>query len=155
MYVGSSTYYVFSRASTKERSKPRSGKIKLKPVNYASFCKSLVFCYSCRKFSQCCSKSTCGECLKDFWQTWASKGARSRVVSILKNGYNLSFNVKPPLTRIPLVKSGYASPLRFGYLQEALYSLFDKWAIEMVKLQSSLAFYDCFFLVPKPSGDRF
>ena len=45
--------------------------------------------------------------LKNFW---ASKDASPRVVLTLKEGCNLSFKVKPPLTRNSIVKSGYANP---------------------------------------------
>ena len=73
------------------------------------------------------------------------------MVSILKEGYNLPFRIKPPLTRIPLIRSGYASPLRNSYLQEALHSLLQKQAIERVRVQTSLAFYNRLFIVPKPN----
>ena len=143
---------VFSRGSTKQISKRHSGKDQNKACKQCFFLKSLVFCSSCRKCPQCCPKSTCGGHLKDFWQTWASKGASPRVVSILKNSYNLPFKVKPPITRIPLVKSGYTNLLRNSYLQEALHSLFNKQAIEVVKFQFSLAFYNSLSLVSKPNN---
>ena len=71
--------------------------------------------------------------LQVFWQTWASMGASPRVVSILKNGYTLPFQTKPPRTREPLIRSGYAT-------------------IERVHNPSSLGFYNCLFLVPKPNN---
>ena len=92
-----------------------------------------------------------GARLQIFWQVWAQKGSSPRVVSILKEGYNLPFSHKPPLTRIPLIRSGYANPRRNSYLQEALHSLLQKRAVEKVRVQSSLGFYNRLFIVPKPN----
>ena len=78
-----------------------------------------------------------GARLQRFGQVWAQKGLSPRVVSILKEGYNLPFGLKPPLTRVPLIRSGYANPLRNSYLQEALHSLLQKQAVEKVQVQSS------------------
>ena len=61
--------------------------------------------------------------LQVFWQTWVSMGASPRVVSILKNGYTLPFQTKPPLTREPLIRSGYATTIRQNLLQESVQSL--------------------------------
>ena len=55
-------------------------------------------------------------------ETWASMGANPRVVYILKNGYTLPFRTKPPLTREPLVQSGYVTPVRQDLLQESVQS---------------------------------
>ena len=92
-----------------------------------------------------------GTRLQNFFQVCAQKGSSPRVVSILKEGYNLPFRLKPPLTRIPLIRSRYANPLRSSYLQEALHSLLQKQAVEKVRVQSSLAFYNRLFIVPKPN----
>ena len=92
-----------------------------------------------------------GARLQNFWQVWAQKGSSPRVVSILKEGYNLPFSCKPPLTRNPLIRSGYANPRRNSYLQEALHFLLQKRAVEKVRVQSSLGFYNRLFIVPKPN----
>ena len=89
--------------------------------------------------------------LQPFWQTWALLGANSRVVSILKEGYILPFKLKPPLVRHPLIISGYANPDRNKFLREAVQSLVDKKAVEMVRVRASLAFFNRLFIVPKPS----
>ena len=70
-----------------------------------------------------------GARLQKIWQVWAQKGSSPRVVSILKEGYNLPFKVKPPLTRVALIRSGHANPCRNSYLKEALYSLLQKQAV--------------------------
>ena len=48
--------------------------------------------------------------LQRFGQKWLDLGANPRVVSILRAGYTLPFKMRPPLTRSPVVLSGYANP---------------------------------------------
>ena len=78
--------------------------------------------------------------LQVFWQTWASMGASPRVVSILKNGYTLPFQTKPPLAWEPLILSHYATSVRQNRLQELVWSLLAKQAIERVHNPSSQIF---------------
>ena len=81
-----------------------------------------------------------------------SKGyANPRVVSILKEGYALPFKMRPPLTRFPLITSGYANPVRSRALSEALVALREKLVVEKVVVRTSLSFYNRLFLVPKPN----
>ena len=80
--------------------------------------------------------------LQKFWQKWSLLGANPRVVSILKDGYILPFRIRPPLVRDPLIVSGYANPLRNLYLKEALQALLQKEAVEMVRVRTSLAFFN-------------
>ena len=90
--------------------------------------------------------------LQRFGETWLSLGSNPRVVSILQDGYNLSFKMRPPLTRSPLIVSRYANPRRNKYLKEALQSLITKQAVEKVVVRASLAFYNRLFIVPKPNN---
>ena len=89
--------------------------------------------------------------LQKFWQKWSLLGANPRVVSILKDGYILPFKIRPPLVRDPLIVSGYANPLRNLYLKGALEALLQKEAVEMVRVRTSLAFFNRLFIVPKPN----
>ena len=89
--------------------------------------------------------------LQKFWQKWSLLGANPRVVSILRDGYILPFKIRPPLVRDPLIVSGYANPLRNLYLKEALQALLQKEAVEMVRVRTSLAFFNRLFIVPKPN----
>ena len=92
--------------------------------------------------------------LQTFWQVWLSLGANIRVVSILKEGYTLPFKVRPPLSRSPVIISGYTIPTRIRHLKESLQALIQKQAVEKVVVPSSLAFYNRLFLVPKPNKLR-
>ena len=94
-----------------------------------------------------------GARLQPFWQVWARLGANPKVVSILKEGYVLPFNLKPPLVRDPMIISGYADPQRNLYLRESVQNLLHKRAIEMVRVRTSLAFYNRLFIVPKPNQE--
>ena len=89
--------------------------------------------------------------LQKFWQVWLSLGSNPRVVSILREGYQLPFKERPPLTRSPVIVSGYSNPIRNKNLNEDLQSLGQKQAIERVMVPSSLV-YNRLFLVPKPNN---
>ena len=93
-----------------------------------------------------------GARLQRFWQVWHSLGANPRVVSILQEGYNLPFKEKPPLTRSPVIISGYANPVKSRHIKDSLQALIQKQAVEKVTTPSSLAFYNRLFLVPKPNN---
>ena len=86
-----------------------------------------------------------GARLQNFWKTW-------KIVQILKEGYTLPFRIRPQLTRSPSVISRYVNPHRNSYLLEALHQLIDKNAVERVRNQNSLGFFNRLFLVPKPNN---
>ena len=83
-----------------------------------------------------------GSNCQNFWQVWAVKGSSPRVVLILKDGYNLLFKIKPPLTREPLIRRQICKSPRNTYLKETLHSVLQKQAVGNVKIQSSQAFYN-------------
>ena len=87
--------------------------------------------------------------LQVFWQARASMGPSPLVVSISKNGYTLHFQTKPPLTREPLIQSGYATSVRQNLLQESVQTFLAKQAIEIVHNPSSLGFYNRLFFGSK------
>ena len=93
-----------------------------------------------------------GARLQSFWQTWLDLGAGPKVVQILKEGYTLPFWIRPRLTRSPKVISCYVNPHRNSYLLEALHQLIAKNAVELVRNQTSLGFFNRLFLVPKPNN---
>ena len=103
-------------------------KNRMKSVNHTSLCKSLLFCSCFRMSPQCWPKSNWGGggTSKRLLANMGLQGCQHKSSLHSENGYNLPFKVKPPLTRIPIVKSGYANPLRNSYLQEALHSFLDK-----------------------------
>ena len=93
-----------------------------------------------------------GARLQNFWQTWLDLGAGPKIVQILREGYTLSFRIRPNLTRSPTVISCYVNPHKNSYLMEALHQLIDKNAVELVDNQTSLGFFNRLFLVPKPNN---
>ena len=93
-----------------------------------------------------------GARLQTFWETWSKLGAGPKTLQILKEGYTLPFQTRPNLTRSPTVISCYANPHRNSYLMEALHQLTDKNAVELVRNQTSLGFFNRLFLVPKPNN---
>ena len=90
-----------------------------------------------------------GSRLHQFWETWATLGASPNVIKILREGYTLPFRIRPPMTRLPTIISGYVHPLRNSYLTEALHALMQNQAVEIVRTQKSLGFSNQLFLVPK------
>ena len=93
-----------------------------------------------------------GARLQSFWETWLDLGAGPKVVQILREGYPLPFRIRPQLTRASSVISRYVNPHRNNHLLEALHQLIDKNAVEMVRNQKSLGFFNRLFLVPKPNN---
>ena len=135
------------RQPQKKGLSPPLKQVEINSVNCVS---SVVQCVSAPPVSNIQSVARAplvGGCLQPFWQIWAHLGANPRVVSILKEGYVLPFKLKPPLVRDPLIISGYAGPQRNLYLGESLQTLLHKRAIEMVRVRTSLAFYNRLFIV--------
>ena len=93
-----------------------------------------------------------GARLQNFWQTWLDLGAGPKVVQIVKEGYTLPFRIRPRLTRSPKVISCYVNPHRNSYLLEAIHQPIVKNAVELVRNQTSLGFFNRLFLVPKPNN---
>ena len=93
-----------------------------------------------------------GARLQNFWQTWFDQGADPKEVQILKEGYTLPFRIRPRLTKSPTVVSCDVNPYRNSYLLEALHQLIAKNAVELVRHQTSLGFFNRLFLVPKPNN---
>ena len=73
-----------------------------------------------------------GNRLQKFWQVWLSLGSNMRLVSILRDRYNLPYKVRSLLTRSPLIVSGYAKPIKNKHLRDALQALLQKQAVEKV-----------------------
>ena len=140
------------RAVAKEKCKTLSCQNRNKICEQCFVCKSMSFCPKCHKCTLCCQRSTCGRPSATVWQVWLSLGSNPRVVSILREGYQLPFKERPPLARFPVIVSGSSNPSQNKSLNEALHSLGQKQTIEKVSVQSSLGFYNRLFLVPKPNG---
>ena len=93
-----------------------------------------------------------GGCLSRSWQTWDREGARSWVVGVLREGYQLQFtDQKPPLSPSPCNQSGYKDPQKNLLIQEEVESLLKKQAIEIVH-QPSTGYYSRVFLREKKNG---
>ena len=91
--------------------------------------------------------------LQRYAHRWKEMGLDPWPTSVVQEGYNLSFWEKPPLSRIPTIRSGTNCELKNKILQEQFNIMLEKGAIETVLNKESPAFYSRLFLVPKPSGD--
>ena len=139
------------RQSQKKDISPSKSKREINPVKGVSIVDHCVFAQTVPSTPNVAHVKPVGGRLQDFWQIWSLLGANQREVSILKDGYILPFKLRPPLVRDPLISSGYANPLRNLYLKEALHALIIKKAVERVRVQTSLAFFNRLFIVPKPN----
>ena len=90
--------------------------------------------------------------LHQFWKKLAALRVSLKVLAVLREGYTLPFQFWPNLTRSPTITSCYVNPHRNLYLLEALHQLLNKNAVELVKNQESLGFYNRLFLIPKPNN---
>ena len=135
----------------KKNVRPSHAKIEIKSVNSALSVNQCLFAPNVINVPCVVKDPPVGGRLQLFWQVWLSLGSNPRVVSILREGYQLPFKERPPLARSPVIVSGSSAPLRNKMLNEALQSLGQKQAIEKVSVQSSLGFYNRLFLVPKPN----
>ena len=129
-------------SSTKERYKSLCSKDRNKRCQRCFLCKSMSFCPTCSKCPQCCPKSGCRGQVSEVLASMAQAGCKS------KGGFDFERGIHA----IPLVKSGYAHPVKSKSLKEALSDLKSKLVVEEVDVQSSLAFYNRLFLVPKPNN---
>ena len=125
---------------------------KIKHVNSVSCVDPCLFVQNAQGVPTVVHDGPVGGRLQKFWQVWQRLGANPRAVSILKEGYSLPFRLRPPLTRVPIIQSSYANPVKSRFLKEALISLQGKLVVEPVLVRSSLAFYNRLFLVPKPEN---
>ena len=135
----------------KKNVRPSHAKIEIKSVNSALSVNQCLLAPNVINVPCVVKDPPVGGRLQLFWQVWLSLGSNLRVVSILREGYQLPFKERPPLARFPVIVSGSSAPLRNKNLNEALQSLGQKQAIEKVSVQSSLGFYNWLFLVPKPN----
>ena len=89
--------------------------------------------------------------LNQFCETLEAVGAGPKIVQMLKEGYTLPIQTRPNLRSLTIV-SCYVHPHRNLFLLEPLHQLTNKNAVELVKNQESLGFYNWLFLLPKPNN---
>lgn len=91
--------------------------------------------------------------LQEFWRVWDSHSVDPWVVQVLKEGYEVPFLARVPLSPVPQEFPSYlGNQDKFLALQKEVYSLRGKHAIEEVQDRSP-GFYNHLFLVMKVSGD--
>ena len=148
----SCSFCSFTRASAKERSKPRQLSEQNKVCQKCILCRSMCFCPCCSQCPQCCLRTECRGQTSRFLASLASHGFKSPGSLYPQKGLHLTLQTKTGSNQVPRVQSGYANPSENMHLKEALVSLMGKLVVEKVVVRSSLAFYNRLFLVPKPNG---
>ena len=151
-HVATHAQYAISKGLPQKKGiRPVVKKTEIKLVKGASFVNHCLSAKPVPNVPNVVKEWGVGGRLQTFWPKWQELGANPRVVSILKEGYALPFKMRPPLTRFPLITSGYANPVRSRALSEALVALRKKLVVEKVVVRTSLSFYNRLFLVPKPN----
>ena len=145
-------YAISQGLPQKKGVRPDVAKTEIKYVKGVSFVNHCLSSKSVPNVPNVVTELGVGGRLQKFWPKWETLGANPRVVSILREGYTLPFKMRPPLTRFPLITSGYANPTRSLALSQALGALVEKLVVEKVVVRTSLSFYNRLFLVPKPDN---
>ena len=145
-------YAISKGLPQKKGARPDVAKTEIKYVKGVSFVNHCLSAKSVPNVPNVVTELGVGGRLQKFWPKWETLGANPRVVSILREGYTLPFKMRPPLTRFPLITSGYANPARSRALAQALGALVEKLVVEKVVVRTSLSFYNRLFLVPKPGN---
>ena len=96
----------------KKNVRPSPPKVEIKSVNDALCVNQCLSAPNVRNVLHVVKDPPVGGRLQRFWQVWLSLGSNPRVVSILREGYQLPFKERPPLTRYPVIASGSSNPLR-------------------------------------------
>ena len=96
-------------------------------------------------------KRAVGGCLANFWLAWRARGVDAWVVEVLRVGYRIPFDRRPPLSERPLSLPAYSPQSIKGVaLTQELQTLLRKGAVEPAP--QSPGFYSRLFLVQKASG---
>ena len=149
-HVVNPVQYAISKGLPQKKGvRPDVAKTEIKYVKGVSFVNHCLSAKSVPNVPNVVTELGVGGRLQKFWPKWETLGANPRVVSILREGYTLPFKMRPPLTRFPLITSGYANPARSRALSQALGALVEKLVVEKVVVRTSLSFYNRLFLVPK------
>ena len=126
-HVANHVQYAISKGLPQKKGiRPAVKETKIKLVKGASFVNHCISAKSVPNVPSVVKELGVGGRLQTFWLKWQELGANPRVVSILREGYALPFKMRPPWTRFPLIKSGYANLVRSRALSEALVALREK-----------------------------
>ena len=103
-----------------------------------------------RRYEPCPSLAV-GGCLANFWLAWRARGLDAWVVEVLRVGYRIPFDRRPPLSERPLSLPAYSPQSIKGVaLTQELQNLLRKGAVEPAP--QSPVFYSRLFLVQKALG---
>ena len=119
---------------------------------FVCVCKLMSFCPSCSKCPRCCHRSGCRGQVTEVLANMAKVGHKSKGGVDFERGIHATLQNQTTSDKIPMIKSGYAHPLKSKALKDALLDLISKLVVEKVVIRSSLAFYNRLFLVPKPNN---
>ena len=150
----SCSFCSFMRASAKERSKSRSLSEQNKACQRCMLCKSMSFCPFCSQCPQCCFRTECRGKVAKIVASLAKHGYKSSGSLYPQGWLHSSLQAETPFGQIPLGSKWLRQSNKESVFKRGSPNLTRKLVVEKVVVRSSLAFYNCLFLVPKPNRKR-
>ena len=123
-------------------------KLAIKTCEQCFLCRSIVFGQTCIKCPTYCTKSACRGQYWETWKPWGSANSSANVerrVHLTLPNQTLSYHVTD---NHQLLCTSSQEPLP----GRGIASADEQNAVELVKNQESLGFYNWLFLVPKPNN---
>ena len=108
----SCSFCSFTRASTKERSKPRQLSEQNKVCQKCFLCRSLCFCPCCAQCPQCCLRTQCRGQTSGVLASLASHGFKSPGSLYPKKGLHFAFQTKTSSNQVPSGSKWLCKPVQ-------------------------------------------
>ena len=148
----SCSFCSFTRASTKERSKPRQLSEQNKVCQKCFLCRSLCFCPCCAQCPQCCLRTQCRGQTSGVLASLASHGFKSPGSLYPKKGLHFAFQTKTSSNQVPSGSKWLCKPVQKHASQRGSCKPHAKVGSRKGGGQVVPGFYNRLFLVPKPNG---
>ena len=114
-------------------------------------CKSMSFCPFCSQCPQCCFRTECRGKVAKIVASLAKHGCKSSGSLYPQGWLHSSLQAETPFGQIPLGSKWLRQSNKESVFKRGSPNLTRKLVVEKVVVRSSLAFYNCLFLVPKPN----
>ncbi len=92
--------------------------------------------------------------LQNFWKTWEIMGVEPSIVNIVREGYKLVLDEKPPLSRTHRNIQLPGLPSKRASLLKIVQELLTEQVIEIVQDIHSPGYYNHFFITPKSTPGK-
>ena len=139
-------------AATKERLKSSIKETSRNKIcELCFFCRSVCFCPICSQCPQCCSCSTSRRLSTALLANLGTPRSQPKGSVNFEGGLRTTIQTQTPTSQRPHDIQWLCRPPEKSLPRESVQILLHKRAIEMVRVRTSLAFYNRLFIVPKPN----